>query len=194
MVVLCPRPEPGQCRKWPERLASLQSAGVLESVFRGKQHSFLEDGSEEMIVRALLLGEPRRGDRYKRESRPRPNVPNGFPESCRRLQLSLRSVCHDAQIHIAGRARLATRVGTEQIDCPHCRDSANGLQALGQRFALAPQTSRQVVQPQLHRRQRKALSFYSQASRSLSADCSAITAFVLCPVSAPTSIPVGGPA
>jgi hypothetical protein len=41
---------------------SSQSAGLLESVFRGKQHALLKHRLKKMIVVRLFLGQPARRD------------------------------------------------------------------------------------------------------------------------------------
>ena len=51
---------------------------------------------------------------------------------------------------LEGTPGITTRVRAEQIHRPHGRHAAHRLQALRQRFALALQGRRQVVQEQLH--------------------------------------------
>jgi hypothetical protein len=82
-----------------------QSAGLLESVFRGKQYALLQDGSKKVVVDGLLFGEPLRSDRHERKSRLILNFPHRPAEGLRRRELFFRAFRHEAQVHVAtGRA------------------------------------------------------------------------------------------
>lgn len=117
-----------------------QSAGLFESVLRGKQHPFLEDRREEVITAALLFRQSSWRDGDQSESGTGPHIPDGFAEACRGFQLSLGVLGHNTQVQIAVRLRLATCVRTKKIDCPHSGNAARGLKAFasGSRWLCKP--------------------------------------------------------
>ena len=78
-----------------------QSAGLLESVLRGKQAALLDHGGKEKVAASLLLREAPRGDGNQSESQMRTNLPQRFPIPARGFKLAFRAFGHDAQIHVA---------------------------------------------------------------------------------------------
>jgi hypothetical protein len=107
-----------------------QSPGCAESVFRGKSHSFLQDRAKEMVAEGGLLGEPCRRDRDHREGRARRDVPDGVGELGRCVELPIRAVGHEAEIHVANNRpyRVSRRMGEpfgqpaqRSTQNPHCR-------------------------------------------------------------------------
>ena len=66
----CSIPRPWNCSltmSMSDAASDNQSAGFLESVFRGKANSLVQDGSEKIIPDAALLREPFRRDGHERE-------------------------------------------------------------------------------------------------------------------------------
>jgi hypothetical protein len=109
-----------------------QSAGLLESVFRGKQDPFVEDGGKEMVMTRPFLGQSRRRDWDKRERRTGPNNPHGSAATRSGLQLALRIVGYNAQVNIAIRTRLTARMGAKKVNRTYLRCPAHRLKALCQ--------------------------------------------------------------
>src|SRR2546425_4798488 len=131
---------------------SVQSAGLVESVLRGKLQSFLQNRGEEMVAHIFFLFEPLRRDRDQREGGTGPNVPNRFAEFLCRFELLSRAIRDKAQVHVAVRPCLAARVRAEQINGVERQGLIHRLQTLRQRFTLILQRGRQILQKQIHGR------------------------------------------
>lgn len=95
-----------------------QSAGLLESVFRGKGHPLGKDRAEEEIAGGSLLLQATRRYGYQRQRWLPSDVPNRPAELLGRLELLFRPLGHEAQIHVTVRAGIATGVRTEKEHCP----------------------------------------------------------------------------
>ncbi|GEM_PF-6834085 len=119
-----------------------QSAGLLESVFLGKEHPLVQHGMEKMVAHLPFLLQPLRRDWHQakcRFVRDFAHRPSKIP-CCH--QLPFRPVGDDAQIHITVRSRFPARVGTEKIDGVNMPGAVERFETLRQRLPSRLQRSR----------------------------------------------------
>ena len=129
---------------------SSQSAGLSESVLRGKRYSFPQNRPEEKIAALLFLTEALRSDRDEVEGNKWPERRHGDAPSPGGVELARGALRDEAEIDIAVRARVAAGVGAEEDDLLDGQRGIHCLQAAAEHFALGGQRGGEVFEQQFH--------------------------------------------